>query len=212
MPTLGLFAAAAFRLMPTANRMNSAVQSIRYLLPVIHVLHEELALGSPATPRVAPVADPVFQRQITITDVVHTYEGAEAPALNRISLSIGRGECVGLVGPSGSGKSTLIDVMMGLLNHDSGRVEIDGREIQEIVRSWQDQIGYVAQSIYLTDDTLKRNVAFGVPAERIDDQAVRRALRAARLEEFVAAQPEGSDLVVGERGVRLSGCAETVFT
>jgi ABC-type multidrug transport system fused ATPase/permease subunit len=204
-PVLGLFGAAAFRLMPSANRLSSAVQSLKYGMPVVHVLYDELALDAPA-PRDAnrqPAA--AFQDAITITDVKFTYAGAARPALNGITLVVKRGECVGLIGPSGSGKSTLVDVLLGLLPNDSGVIAIDGKPIDTILRAWQDQIGYVPQSIYLTDDTLRRNVAFGVPDERIDDGAVRRAISAARLDEFVAAQPDGLNSVVGERGVRISG-------
>ena len=204
-PTLGLFAAAAFRLLPTANRLLSAVQSIRYGLPVIHILHEELALSVPPPRRGDSGPSSVFQRQINIKDVEYRYADASRPALNKVTLSIAKGETVGLIGPSGSGKSTLVDVILGLLPHELGEISVDGMDIRQIMRDWQDQIGYVPQSIYLTDDTLRRNVAFGVPEDRIDDDAVRRALRAARLDDFVAAQPEGLDLVVGERGVRLSG-------
>ncbi len=112
---------------------------------------------------------------------------------------------MGFVGPSGSGKSTLVDVILGLLTPGTGQVIVDGRDIQQNLRAWQDQIGYVSQSIYLTDDTLRRNVAFGLPNEEIDNAAVRRALKAAQLEDFVAGLPDGQETLVGERGVRLSG-------
>jgi ABC-type multidrug transport system fused ATPase/permease subunit len=112
---------------------------------------------------------------------------------------------VGFVGPSGSGKSTLVDVVLGLLTPDAGQVQVDGIDIRKNLRAWQDQIGYVPQSIYLTDDTLRRNVAFGLPDGEIDEAAVWRAIRAAQLEEFVAGLPTGLDTLVGERGIRLSG-------
>ena len=112
---------------------------------------------------------------------------------------------MGIVGPSGSGKSTLVDVVLGLLTPDVGQVQVDGQDIQHCLRDWQDQIGYVPQSIYLTDDTLRRNVAFGLPGDEIDASAVQRAIRAAQLEEFVADLPDGLDTIVGERGIRLSG-------
>jgi ABC-type multidrug transport system fused ATPase/permease subunit len=112
---------------------------------------------------------------------------------------------VGLVGGSGAGKSTLVDVILGLLAPTSGRILVDGVDVATNVRGWQNLLGYVPQTIYLCDDTLRRNVAFGVPEERIDDEAVTRALRAAQLLDFVAGLPEGVETVVGERGVRLSG-------
>ena len=99
----------------------------------------------------------------------------------------------------------MVDVILGLLAPSGGRVEVDGHDIQQDLRQWQDQIGYVPQSIYLTDDTLRRNVAFGLPNEQIDDLAVRRAIKATQLEEFVSTLPEGLETLVGERGVRLSG-------
>ena len=112
---------------------------------------------------------------------------------------------MGVIGRSGAGKSTLVDVVLGLLTPDAGQVRVDGQDIQRNLRAWQDQIGYVPQAVYLTDDTLRRNVAFGLPGEQIDEVAVRRAIRSAQLEEFVASLPDGLETVVGERGVRLSG-------
>ena len=116
-----------------------------------------------------------------------------------------RGEAVGFVGPSGAGKSTLVDVILGLFAPTSGTVLVDGDDIQDNPRNWQNQIGYVPQTIYLTDDTLRRTVAFGLGDENIDEQAVVNAIRLAQLEEFVASLPEKLSTVVGERGVRLSG-------
>jgi ABC-type multidrug transport system fused ATPase/permease subunit len=112
---------------------------------------------------------------------------------------------VGIVGTSGAGKSTLVDVILGLLAPTSGRVTVDGVVIAGHLRGWQNIVGYVPQVIYLCDDTIRANVAFGVPADRIDDAALRRALQAAQLESFVADLPDGENTLVGERGVRLSG-------
>ena len=204
LPTLGLFAAAAFRLMPSVNRALVAVQSLRYGLPVIDTLHEELKL---AAPEAAGARTPVtpFRSELELNKVTYTYPGAPAAALSELSLAICRGESVGFIGASGSGKSTLVDILLGLLPPDRGEVRVDGEDIQHALRNWQDQIGYVPQSIFLTDDTLLRNVAFGLSNAQIDEAAVRRAIRAAQLEEFVNALPKGLDTLVGERGIRLSG-------
>jgi ABC-type multidrug transport system fused ATPase/permease subunit len=203
-PTLGLFAAVAFRVMPSANRIMGAVQSLRFASPVIDVLHRELRMDAPVPPR-AEGGPVTFTTAITFDHVTYTYPGAVAPSLRDVSLSIRKGESIGFLGSSGAGKSTLVDVLLGLLTPEHGTVCVDGRDIQAHLRSWQDHIGYVPQTIYLTDQTLRQNVAFGLPASRIDDAAVRRAIKAAQLEPLVAELPEGLETIVGERGVRLSG-------
>ena len=207
MPTLGLFAAAAFRLMPSANRIVSAAQAVRYCMPSVVALNEELALSrsAKADDMRRGAASPAFRQELRLAGVSYTYPGAAAPALEEIDMRIAKGEAAGFVGASGSGKSTLIDVVLGLLTPQTGQVLVDGADIRRDLRAWQDQVGYVPQSIYLTDDTLRRNVAFGLPEEQIEEAAVRRAIRAAQLDDFVAGLPQGLDTPVGERGVRLSG-------
>jgi ABC-type multidrug transport system fused ATPase/permease subunit len=204
LPTLGLFAATAFRLIPSVNRVLGAMQSLRYGLPVIDTLHMELNL---TTPEVVDTHSPVtpFQTMLELSQTTYTYPAAAKPALEDISLSIRCGESVGFIGASGAGKSTLVDILLGLLTPDTGEVRVDGKGIQANLRNWQDQIGYVPQSIFLTDDTIRRNVAFGLANRQIDDTAVQRAIRAAQLDEFVASLPDGLETLVGERGIRLSG-------
>jgi ABC-type multidrug transport system fused ATPase/permease subunit len=204
LPTLGLFAAAAFRIAPSANRLIVSIQSLRYGLPVVDTLYQELQYEAPP-PKSRVAGRKPFAGQLELENVSLRYEGAPGPSLDSVSVTVGSGESVGFIGPSGAGKSTLVDVILGLLLPDSGIVRVDGRDIREDVRGWQDQIGYVPQSIFLADDTLRRNVAFGLADDHIDEQAILRALRAAQLEEFVRALPEGLDTSVGERGIRLSG-------
>ncbi len=204
LPTLALFAAVAFRVMPSVNRLLNAVQSLNYSLPVIEALHNEFKLGWIAGP-VAAAPQTKFEDTLALRDVSYTYTNADRAALQHISLVIRRGETVGFVGTSGAGKSTLVDVMLGLLSPREGEVRVDGRDIRLGLRAWQNQIGYVPQSIFLTDDSLRRNVAFGIPDSQIDETAVWRAIRAAQLEDFVESLPGGLATVVGERGVRLSG-------
>ncbi|MFM1761105.1 MAG: hypothetical protein RL478_715 [Actinomycetota bacterium] len=203
LPVLGLFGAAAFRLLPAVNRMINNFQLINVSRPQVAEIFSDLSLSIPI--RDTSIQRSSFKRDVSIADVSFAYAGSSSEALIDISISVSRGEAVGLVGPSGSGKSTLVDILLGLLEPTSGRVCIDGGDIHDDLRGWQDQIGYVPQSIFLTDDTLRRNVAFGLPKDKIDDDAVRSAIRSAQLEEFVASLPDGMETVVGERGVRLSG-------
>lgn len=204
LPTLGLFAAAAFRLMPSVTRVLTALQSVRYSLPVINTLYDEFRLLNATRPP-ARGAALVFDRDLVLDGVKFYYPSMDTPALNDIRLTISRGASVGFIGGSGAGKSTLVDIILGLLTPASGTVKVDGVDIQTCLRGWQDQIGYVPQSIFLTDDTLYRNVAFGLSNDRIDSTAVWRAIRAAQLEQFVQGLPQGLDTLVGERGIRLSG-------
>ena len=203
LPVLSLFGAAAFRLLPTLSQVINSFMSININRPIVNDLYADLALPIPAV-----TTDQKSRKlldRIDVEGLSFSYARTTRDALNNVSISIRRGEAVGLIGSSGSGKSTLVDILLGLLEPTSGRVLVDGHDIQENLRGWQDQIGYVPQSIFLTDDTLRRNVAFGLPKDKIDDDAVRSAIRSAQLEEFVASLPEGMETVVGERGVRLSG-------
>ena len=205
-PTLGLFAVAAFRLMPSVNRILGAIQSLRFGKVTIRTIYDELALGLSEPPLILPSALSTRPwRSIELRGLTYQYPGAHVPSLRDVSFAIQRGETIGLIGSSGSGKSTLVDVVLGLLTPCAGQVRVGEEDIQANLRAWQNQIGYVPQSIYLTDDTLRRNVAFGLPSQEIDEAAVVRAIKSAQLEDFVASLPTGLDSMVGERGVRISG-------
>lgn len=204
LPTLGLFAAAAFRLMPSVNRVLTSFQSVRFALPAIHVLDAEFRhFGSESAD--SRTERPAFVHELILEGLDFRYPHAEREALKGVSLVIPRGSSIGFIGGSGAGKSTLIDIILGLLSPCDGSVKVDGVDIRGNLRGWQSQIGYVPQSIFLTDDTMRRNVAFGLPDNEIDSDAVWRAIRAAQLEDFVKSLPGGLETEVGERGVRLSG-------
>ncbi len=203
LPVLGLFGAAAFRLLPAVNRSIMSAQTINLNRPLVDIVAADLGLIiSTATTK---SDQSHLASSISVKDLSFSYENASAQALTGVSVEIFRGEAVGLVGSSGSGKSTLVDVLLGLLKPTTGRVLVDGTDIHNNLRWWQDQIGYVPQSIFLTDDTLRRNVAFGLPKDEIDEVAIEAAIHSAQLEDFVASLPDGLDTIVGERGVRLSG-------
>jgi ABC-type multidrug transport system fused ATPase/permease subunit len=203
-PTLGLFATVAFRMLPSAKHMTAALLKLRFSDAMIRRLAAELTLGD-AVRSTDPGQPLHFLDRIALEAVSFRYSGSQQKVLDSVSLNIKHGTSVGFVGGSGAGKSTLVDVVLGLLPPTTGRVIIDGLDIQGNLRGWQNLVGYVSQSIYLCDDTIRRNVAFGVPEKMIDDRAVRRALATAQLDGFVESLPNGVDTVVGERGVRLSG-------
>jgi ABC-type multidrug transport system fused ATPase/permease subunit len=204
LPKLGLFSVATFRLIPSVNRILFSSQILRYCSPVMMLLVDEFSRpdgqGRPAGAR-----DGKFHESIELKNIAYSYPEARFPALRDLSMRIRCGQSIGIVGPSGSGKSTLVDIFLGLLEPERGALSVDGREVGQDVRWWQNQIGYVPQSIYLTDDTIRRNIAFGIPDELIDATAMEKAMQAACLGEFVASLPEGLDTVIGEHGARLSG-------
>jgi ABC-type multidrug transport system fused ATPase/permease subunit len=203
-PMLGLFATAAFRMLPSVNRLAVAVQQLRWSKEVITTLREELSLPVPS--REARQSHSLhFSDCIQLDNVTFRYPGAPAPSLSGVSITIPHGSSVGIVGGSGAGKSTLVDVILGLLPPQAGKVLVDGISIHDNVRAWQDVVGYVPQTIFLSDDTIRRNVALGLPDHQIDDAAVDRALRGAQLHQFISTLPHGANTPIGERGVRLSG-------
>ena len=146
-----------------------------------------------------------FHESLRVEGLGYRYPNAPTQSLDGVTLTIPKNASVGFIGSSGAGKTTIVDVVLGLLTPTEGRVLVDGVDIQDRLSAWQRKIGYIPQSIYLTDDSVRRNVAFGVDADEIDDAAVWAALEAAQLRELVESMEGGLDAIVGERGVRLSG-------
>lgn len=203
-PTLGVFVASAFRLIPSITVLLTSFQTLRFSKPVVDLIYEEFRNVLDQQDR-GIIENLTEVKEIRIEDTTFGYEGAPRNALDKINLTIRKGQSIGFIGNSGAGKSTMVDIILGLLQPGSGQVLVDGVSIQHDIRAWQNQIGYVPQSIFLTDDTLKRNVAFGVNDEDIDEAAVTRSIKAAQLEEYISGLELGLDSMVGERGVRISG-------
>lgn len=214
-PLMALFGVAAFRLMASASRVLAAAQQVRIGLEPLATVHRDLCMVPPDDDEVnAPIegdqqaAAPDLARTrlsgIAVRNVTFRYH-ADATALREVDIEIPWGASVGIIGASGSGKSTLIDVLLGLLTPQDGAVEVDGTDIRRDLQRWRSRIGYVPQSVFLTDDTIRRNVAFGSTEAEIDENAVKNALRLANLGAFVEGLPQGLQTVVGELGATLSG-------
>lgn len=206
-PTLSILAVAIVRMIPSLNRITASLTTIRYGRFSLDVVHADLAAlqAGQIQSGASAFARRPFANAIKLDDVTFEYPGAAAPSLRGISINIPRGSVVGFVGPTGAGKTTIVDLILGLLEPTSGRILIDDKDLRDQVREWQMRIGYVPQDIFLTDDTIRRNIAFGLSDDRVDEDAVRRAVDASQLTDYVASLPLGLDTIVGERGVRLSG-------
>ena len=211
LPTLGVFAFAGMRMFPAMQQIYMAMTQMRFVAPLLGNVHAAMkmtaAQGVPRISSRAAVPPLVLRNALVLKDITYRYPGAEQMALDGLSLKVDARSTVGIVGGSGAGKTTAVDVMLGLLSPDSGTLAVDGVPISaENLRAWQNAIGYVPQHIYLIDDSVAANIAFGIPPEQIDMQAVERAARIANLHEFVTTEmANGYGTFVGERGVRLSG-------
>lgn len=202
---MALFAVAALRLMTSANRILGAMQQVRMGVDALRIVHADLTQTvQEDRRRAAPAPDAVPAGGLALRGVSFGYVPGN-PALRDVTFDLPDRGSLGIVGPSGSGKSTLVDVLLGLLPPDAGVVLHDGRDIAEDMAAWRRKIGFVPQSISLTDDSLRRNVAFGLPDSEIDDAAVAAALRMAQLDGLVASLPEGVQTRLGDMGTRLSG-------
>ena len=204
LPTLAVFAAAAFRVMPSAQRTLNSLQSLKYGHSILETISNDLLL--PTCSSMNNAEYPVKSiSQIELKNISFGYEGIQSETIRNVSMTIEKGQSVGFIGASGAGKSTSIDLFLGLLEPTEGQILANGVNISNDIRLWQRSIGYVPQSIFLTDDTLRSNIAFGLTKEMISDVAVENALVAAQLSDFIKTLPAGLDTMVGERGIRLSG-------
>ncbi len=207
LPAVGLVLAAAFRLLPALNRALFVISNVQVHRAALDVVEDELAVFGPSSDDIGSeeTAPHDLRDAIRLEDVVFRYRNRTEPALRGVSLEIRAGESVGILGPTGSGKSTLLDVILGMLEPESGTITVDGTAMSGCRDAWQRSIGYVAQDVTLLDDSLAANVALGWERHERDDRRIDEALEAAQLDDVVAALPAGVETMVGERGVRLSG-------
>jgi ABC-type multidrug transport system fused ATPase/permease subunit len=204
-PILGLYLAASFRIIPSINRVLNSIQTMKYLNPVIDVLYKEFKLINNTFDNSIQCQDISFNNEIKFDKICFRYPDTKTNILNDFSIRIKKGQTVGIIGKSGSGKSTLIDILLGLYQPESGQILVDGIDINKNIRSWQKKIGYVPQNVFLLDDTVEANVAFGIDKNFIDQIAVKNALKSAQLSDFINSVVDGENSIVGERGVKISG-------
>ncbi|WP_103668736.1 ABC transporter ATP-binding protein [Pseudanabaena sp. BC1403] len=210
LPMLSLFAIAALRLMPSAKRIVSTVTNIRYFKHSVDLIHQDLVyleIRSNSLQEVNNFVAPEirFKKSIELRNIHYLYPNVSQPSLSGISIEISRGQTIAFIGSSGAGKTTIVDIILGLLTPSQGEISVDGKNILTNLAGWQRQIGYIPQSIYLSDDTIRNNIAFGLASHEINEEKVWAAIKASQLEELVHGLPEQLDTLVGERGIRLSG-------
>ena len=205
--TLAVFAAAAFALLPSANKMSEYLGSIIHNGVVIHKIGEEYAAIRDMeiqTEKEENYKKVTLDKEIKVEDMTFHYPDTEDAVLAHVNVTIPKNKSVAFIGPSGAGKTTMVDLILGVLKPQAGKITVDGMDIKESYRGWHDKIGYIPQTIYMLDDTIRNNIAFG-KTEGIDDADIWEALKQAQLDEFVKSLDEGLDTMIGEAGVRLSG-------
>ena len=205
-PQLSVFAVAAFRLMPSVGKINEHINNILYAAPSVELIYHDLKeIEDFQKTEVNEEKEWKFERQIEARNITYAYPDSEKNVLENAGCVIPKGKTAAFIGGSGAGKTTIVDIILGLLTPQVGKVMADDMNIFKNLTTWHHQIGYIPQTIYLSDDTIRNNVAFGIMEEDINEQAVLEALDKAQLLEFIDALPEGLNTMVGDRGVRLSG-------
>jgi ATP-binding cassette, subfamily B, bacterial PglK len=215
---LGIFALASIRMLPALITLVGSISNVRYAKHCLDNMYHDLkdlerleaeAIRAEKRERADRESGRLttmrFQDAVCLDHILYQYPNAAEASLKGVSLTLKRGESIGIIGRSGAGKTTLVDVILGLLAPDGGDITVDGASVYPDIRAWQNMIGYVPQNIFIIDDTLERNIAFGVPDHLIDREKLARAIEVAQLEELVDLLPEGLNTVLGERGTRLSG-------
>lgn len=204
---LSVFAMAAMRLLPSFNRIMSNISSVLASIPGLEALSNDMRRAAAMLPDLPAQTDtPVhLDRAVEVRGLTFTYPGKPRPVLQDVSLTIPKNSAVALIGPSGSGKTTLADIILGLIQPQEGSIRVDGCNVFENLDSWHKLVAYIPQNIYLIDDSIRANVAFGSDRDEIDDDKIWQALKSAQLDTFVRSLDKGLDTMVGDQGVKLSG-------
>lgn len=209
--TIGAFAVAAVRVLPSVNRINTYITEIAYTQPSLDFVYENLQEGMKTDAMLAErkansqVEKLKLEDKIELNHISFHYPDSEKNIFKDAHMAVPKGKSVGIIGASGAGKSTIVDVLLGLLHAQEGEITCDGINIFKNYESWLAQVGYIPQSIYLIDESIRDNIAFGIDADKIDEKRIWEVLKEAQLKEFVEELPEGLDTTIGDRGVRLSG-------
>ncbi|MEX1137628.1 MAG: ABC transporter ATP-binding protein [Balneolales bacterium] len=215
-PILTLFGTATMRLLPAIQESAKALTDLRYYSYAVEPIYNDILELKSSKVQVKNIRPRkikkhhnkplfTFEDSINFENVSYTYPDTHVQAVQKLSLTIPRGHVVGFVGASGAGKTTVVDLLLGLLTPGNGHITVDGQDIQANLSAWQRNIGYIPQFIFLADDTIRNNIAFGLPAEEIDEEKIQNAVETAQLSELIDSITNGLDTIIGERGTRLSG-------
>jgi len=206
---LGVFVVASFRLLPGISRILSSYQVIKYIEPSVKILLSEYDFKNNSQNKKISInkknSPLIFNKEIKLKNISFSYSLRKEFSLSKISIDIKKGDFVGIIGQTGSGKSTLINLLIGLLEPNNGEVMVDDLNIKSNLSGWHKKIGYVPQSVYLIDDTIRKNIAFGLREENINDDLIKKAIEKANLNFFLSTLKDGAETVVGEKGIRISG-------
>lgn len=211
MTTIATFGVAAIRVLPSVNRINTYITEIAYATPSLNFVYENLQQGMKTDAMLAERKANSRKEKLKLDDKIELnhisfhYPDSDKNIFTDAHMVVPRGKSVGIMGSSGAGKSTIVDILLGLLHAQEGQITCDGVDIFKNYESWLAQIGYIPQSIYLIDESIRENIAFGIDADKIDEKRIWEVLEEAQLKEFIEELPEGLDTTIGDRGIRLSG-------
>lgn len=211
MTTIATFGVAAIRVLPSVNRINTYITEIAYATPSLNFVYENLQQGMKTDAMLAERRANSQKEKLKLDDKIELnhisfhYPDSDKNIFTDAHMVVPRGKSVGIMGSSGAGKSTIVDILLGLLHAQEGQITCDGVDIFKNYESWLAQIGYIPQSIYLIDESIRDNIAFGIDADKIDEKRIWEVLEEAQLKEFIEELPEGLDTTIGDRGIRLSG-------